>query len=167
MVNISSYLQSFLHLLYPNVCIICGQSLSNNELTLCSHCVVDLPKTDYHLQTENPVEKLFWGKAHLEFAAAYFFFNKGNKAQKILHQLKYKGLKECGIDLGRHYGAALLAAPKIAEIDYIIPVPLHPNKMRKRGYNQSEMIAVGLSQTTNIPVNTSCLVRCVELSTAY
>ncbi len=163
MVNyLQHYISGFIFLIYPKVCIVCGNHLVQSEKSICQQCVIDLPKTGFHLLQNNPVEKLFWGKIHVEFASAFFFFQKGSVAQKLLHNLKYKGNKEIGIELGKHYATELVRSSLIDTIDYIVPVPLHKNKLKKRGYNQSEMIAIGLSQVLSIPVETDTLVRAIE-----
>ena len=74
--------------------------------------------------------------------------------QKLMHQLKYKGKKEIGIFLGNLYGKEFSKAPLFNTVEFIIPVPMHPKKQKKRGYNQSEIIAIGLSQSMNVPVDT-------------
>ncbi len=159
---IKTHLSGFLSLLFPQVCLVCGNHLVQSETSICQHCVLELPKTGYHTLKDNPVEKLFWGKTTMEFASAFFFFQKGNIAQKILHQLKYKGNKNIGIELGKHYASELVGSSVMDTIDYIVPVPLHKNKLKKRGYNQSEMIAIGLSQVLSIPLDTQTLVRSIE-----
>ena len=165
MERIKQHLSSFLSLIYPQVCCVCGNQLVQTERSICEQCVHDLPKTNLQKVPGNQVEKLFWGKVHIEFATAFFYFQKGSVAQKILHQLKYKGNKDIGIDLGLHFGSVLSSVSSISTIDYIVPVPLHPNKFRKRGYNQSKMIAIGLSQVLNIPIETKSLIRCIENTT--
>ncbi len=107
-----------------------------------------------HLQANNQIEQRFWGKVPVEKATAFFYFGKGSKYQHLLHKLKYKGCKEFGEELGRYAAADLLEAGIFKDIDIIIPVPLHPQKMQKRGYNQSEYIARGLSKVLNKPYDT-------------
>jgi ComF family protein len=110
----------------------------------------------------NPVEKRFWGKIPVFRATAFFFFQKGSPFQKVLHQLKYKGNREVGEVLAKHAAAALLESSGFLPVDVIVPVPLHPNKLRKRGYNQSECIAKGLSAVLQKPLDTLSLIRALE-----
>lgn len=155
-------LSDFLNLIYPNVCTVCGCPLLKEEEAICSECIYKLPKTRFHLIQDNKAQKLFWGKVNVEFASSFFYFQKGTVSQKVLHHLKYKGGKEIGKQLGKQFGAELKKVEQLKDIDYIIPVPLHKNKFKKRGYNQSEMIANGLSEILNIPVETSNLLRVIE-----
>lgn len=118
-----------------------------------------MPRTNYHLRKDNPVERLFWGKMPLERATAYFFYHKGSDFRNILYLLKYGGRKDLGEVMGRFMAAELLPAGFFRDIDRIVPVPLHPRKQKQRGYNQSECIVRGISAVTGIPADTSSVVR--------
>jgi ComF family protein len=111
------------------------------------------------------VYKLFWGKVILESAASYLYFHKGNKVQQLIHQLKYKGRKDIGIKLGLQYGHDLKGSPFFQTIQLIIPVPLHPKRLKKRGYNQSEQFAIGLGKTMKIPMDPYVIYRKKETET--
>ena len=151
-----------LNLIYPNLCLVCGENLLKSEQHLCLNCLHNIPKTNYHLLTDNPVEKRFWGKVPIYRATAFFFFRKGSPFQKLLHSLKYKGNKEIGFILGKYAGLDLLDSLDFASVDLIIPVPLHPKKYKIRGYNQSEWIGMGLSEILKVPQNTTALCRIYE-----
>lgn len=105
------------------------------------------------------MEQLFWGRCRIEKAAAFSFYNRDSRIRKLIHNLKYKGIKEIGYDLGRIYGASLAGSDFLKEIDIIVPVPLHPSKKRVRGFNQSDIIAEGLSESTGLPVDYNSLKR--------
>lgn len=152
----------FINLMFPDLCVVCGISLQKNEHQLCLSCLNDIPKTNYHLIENNPIEKRFWGKVTVYRATSYFFFQKGSSFQKVLHILKYKGNKEIGELLGRYAAIDLLDSPDFTSIDLIIPVPLHQKKLKSRGYNQSEWIAKGISAILNKPQDTTTLLRMRE-----
>jgi len=162
---ILSALDDFLSLIYPRVCMACGKSLFKYEQCICTFCQYHLPKTNFHLDKENPVSSLFWGKAEIHSAASLYYFYKGGRVQQLMHQLKYKGQKEIGLCVGSLYGKELSKAPLFSTAEYIIPVPMHPKKQQKRGYNQSELIAVGLSQSMKIPIDTKTLIKTVKTET--
>jgi ComF family protein len=153
------YLSDFVSLIFPRICAACGNSLWKNEEGICHSCEFHLPKTNYHHDLENPVTHLFWGRVKIETGAAFLYFNKGGKVQRLVHQLKYKGRKDIGIFLGEQYGLTLKYAPGFNSADAIIPVPLHKKKYMQRGYNQSEQFAIGLAGPMNIPVNRHLLTR--------
>ncbi len=146
-------------LLYPNLCDACSENLRNQEVHICTACLCSLPKTNYHLMPNNLLEQRLWGKVNFHRATAFFHFHKGSPLQKILYSLKYKGKKEIGEFLGKHAATDISASETFASIDLIIPVPLHPNRLKTRGYNQSEWIAKGISSLLNKPLDTSSLVR--------
>ncbi|MCX6269049.1 MAG: phosphoribosyltransferase family protein [Bacteroidetes bacterium] len=153
------YLSDFISLIFPRICAGCGNSLWKNEEVLCHFCEYHLPKTNFHLDPDNPVTLLFRGRVALETGAAFLHFHKGSKVQRMVHQLKYKGRKDIGVYLGELYGQMLKDAPLFCPADAIIPVPLHKKKYMQRGYNQSEQFAIGLSCSMNIPVNNRLLTR--------
>jgi len=146
-------------LLFPRLCYACGNHLLRNEKLICTECLVQIPRTKYHLEESNQVEQLFWGRCRIERAAAFSFYNRDSRIRKLIHNLKYKGIKEIGYDLGRIYGASLAGSDFLKEIDIIVPVPLHPSKKRVRGFNQSDIIAEGLSESTGLPVDYNSLKR--------
>ena len=154
-----SWLKDFISLVYPRLCLACGESLLKHEDCICSQCIYYLPKTNFHKELENAVSKLFWGRVNIQTATAFYFFKKQSKVQNLLHQLKYKGQKQVGIKLGSLYGSELKKDKKYEDVSLILPVPLHPDKEKKRGYNQSEMFGIGLSQTMQAPCETDILVR--------
>lgn len=149
----------FLSLLFPRLCPGCGNHLVRNESFICTDCYVLIPRTSYHTQEDNPVARLFWGRSNITRAAAFSYYNRGSRIRKLIHCLKYKGMKEVGTELGKIYGSILKSSDFICDIDIIIPVPLHPDKQKKRGFNQSEIIADGISINTGIPVDTQTLCR--------
>jgi ComF family protein len=153
----------FISLLFPRLCYACGNHLVRNEKLICTQCYVSIPRTNYHLSPGNPVEQLFWGRCRITRAAAFSFYNKGSRIRKLIHNLKYNGIEEIGEELGRIYGYNILSSGFTSGIDLIIPVPLHPSKQRKRGFNQSECISRGLSEATGLPVDNESLIR-IELS---
>lgn len=156
---IQSLLEDFINLIYPRTCVACGNTLFRHEEVICSHCLVHLPKTFYHKDANNPLLSLFWGKIPIEMVACFYFYNKGNKVQNLIHQLKYKNRPEVGVYLGKRYGSYLKKSPLFSSVDVIIPVPLHQTKQRKRGYNQAEKIAEGLSSSMEIPYDSKSFIR--------
>ena len=154
-----------LDLIYPNLCFICGETLLKSESHICLSCLNNIPRTNYHLLTDNTVEKRFWGKAPIFRGTSFFFFQKGSPFQKLLHELKYKGNKEIGEILGRYAAAELLNSPDFCSIDIIIPIPLHPKRFAQRGYNQSEWIGKGLSAVLDKPQDTNTLKRVKQTTT--
>lgn len=148
-----------LSLFSPPVCGACGTALVRGEQTLCVSCLMKLPQTNFHKMRNNMIEKSFWGRIRIERATSFFFFMKGSDFQHLLHALKYKGRSDIGVYLGKRFGNELVTQPDFKHFDRIIPVPLHADKLKKRGYNQSEMIARGLSKAMHIPVDTKVLAR--------
>ncbi|MBU0696277.1 MAG: ComF family protein [Bacteroidetes bacterium] len=156
---LTTYLKDFTSLFFPDVCQACGNSLVIGESVFCTTCIFQFPYTDFHLDAENTLAKQFWGRIHIQSAVAFLYFSKGGKVQNIMHQLKYNKQPQVGIELGKMYGNLLKDQEQYKEVDAIIPVPLHPDKFKKRGYNQSEQFAMGLSEVMDIPIINDLLIR--------
>jgi ComF family protein len=153
-----SFFEGFLNLIYPRLCVCCGCQLMKNEQFICSGCEYEMPKTRFHQDPHNHVSQLFWGRVYFEHATAYLQFRKNSGVQQIIHHIKYKGEKSLGVQMGKYFGSELLSSP-FQHVDVIIPVPLHKTKHRKRGFNQSEVIASGIAEVLNKPLMTHCLIR--------
>ena len=154
----TNIIADFINLFFPRICASCDDILLRNEHFLCTKCLYELPKTNFHNDPENEVAQMFWGRVLINHATAYLHFQKGGYVQKLLHKLKYKGQKEIGHELGKMIGLDLLHSP-FTSAEVIIPVPLHKSKLRKRGYNQSELIAKGIAEVTKNPVITNNLCK--------
>lgn len=160
MTNIlKTWFLSFLHLIYPHQCAVCGGLLLDGEEGICIKCNMDMPRTNYHRWKDNPVERMFWGKFPFERATSYFFYHKGGDFPRIVHLLKYDGRQDLGDIMGRFMAAELLDSGFFRDVDVIVPVPLHPRKQQLRGYNQSECIARGIISVTGIPLDVSSVIR--------
>ena len=146
-------------LIYPRVCVGCNGNLFKHEELICHQCYVSLPKTSYHLLKDNPIQKIFYGRGNIMFADSFLFFQKKGSVQKILHALKYKGKPEVAQLLGKWYAEDLVQSNVSLAFDYIIPVPLHKKRKQRRGYNQSEYFAKGLSEVLNIPIIAHVLLK--------
>ena len=155
-----------LDLFYPNLCKLCGKKLIEGEELICLRCLCDLPHTGFHKRPDNPVEQLLAGKVPIEHGTAFLHYEKGGKTQRLMHSLKYYDHPEIGFLLGRQAARELLSdRSPLCEVDLLIPVPLHPHKKKKRGYNQSERIAAGINSILAVPVCTNCVTRITQTDT--
>ena len=152
-------------LFFPTLCIACANRLISQEKFLCMSCWQDLPVTNFHLNSENKVAQLFWGRVEIKNATSFFSYRKGSRYQQLIHYIKYKGHKELGFETGRKFGFALLDSEEFKSVDVIVSVPLHPKKQKQRGFNQSEYIAKGLAESLQKPVSTENLFRQIHTST--
>ena len=155
-----SYINDFVALIFPELCQACGSSLVAGEEIICVNCIYDLPYTNFHQQPGNVVARQLWGRIDVQNAYVLLYFSKGGKVQHMMHQFKYKNTPHIGNRLGEIAGKQLISAQSFNGIDVIIPVPLHPRKLKQRGYNQSAQFAEGLGQKmTGAMVDTVNLVR--------
>ena len=129
------------------------------EVVLCTGCLISMARTDFHLHRDNILEKAFWGRCVIDKAAAFSVYNRGSRIRKLIHALKYEGRKDIGSKLGEMYGTILNSSGFLDGIDIIIPVPMDPARERKRGYNQCDCIAEGISSASGLPVSNDILYR--------
>lgn len=160
----NTLLTSIANLLFPRKCPTCGRRLREWHEVICLHCLSTLPHTLYHSWRGNPLEQRFYGFVPIERAASYFFYTPQSPVHNILYELKYYGNTQMGVEMGHcmatHFQTG--EAHFFEGIELIIPVPLATRRMKQRGYNQSALIAKGISETTGIPMEENLLVRIVE-----
>ncbi len=157
--------RDFISLLYPNYCLACEDTLVKGEKLVCTRCMLQMPQTNYHLSPINPLRNRISQRIKIDHAMALFRFSKSGRVQTLLHALKYKNHPELGIMLGNLYGDRMIEANVANSFDLIVPIPLHPSRKRKRGYNQAAKFAEGLSQRLGIPFSDDMLERKVKTDT--
>ena len=157
---LESIVKGMAHLVYPRLCMGCSKPLLDEEEILCLNCsVYNIPRTAYHHIADNETRMRFTGRVSVQKATSFAYFANDGLLQHLLHELKYNDRKDIGIYLGKQLGHDLLQTRWAEGIDTIVPVPLHPEKERQRGYNQSTLIAEGMSKVLGIPLLAGALRR--------
>ena len=159
------WMNNLLQLFYPRLCLGCDKRLTEDEQYLCLHCFCELPRTHYHRRTDNPVFKLFTGFFRINEIGSFLLFEKDGMVQRLVHSFKYWGNKQLAQYLGRIAFLEMKSDGLFSDIDILIPVPLHPKKERKRGYNQSEWIAKGVESVYPYPIRCDLLYRNKDTAT--
>ena len=155
------WIDDLLRLFYPRLCILCENQLAEGEQHICLHCFCDLPRTNYHKRIHNPTLKLFAGILQLNNIIVFLLFEKEGKVQHLIHCIKYFGNKYLAKYLGRIAAIEMETEGLLEGIDVLIPVPLHPKKKWKRGYNQAEWIAKGIETVSLCPIEKDVLYRTI------
>ena len=153
------FLKSIFYLFFPKECICCDEQLVKNEVDICLKCRFELPITDFTNAIDNKVEQAFYGRVAIEYATALLFYRRKGMSQKLIYQLKYKGKQDIGNFLGKWLGHELSESERFPVVDYIVPVPLHPKKLKKRGYNQLSTFGKSISEVLKIPFIENVLVK--------
>jgi len=144
---------SLLDLMAPRACIMCGSRLEVHEQFVCRSCQDELPRTHYERKPyDNKMAQLFWGLMPVERAAAWFYYAPGTRTSQVIYDLKYHHQPDIGLCMGRLMSRDIKESGFFDGIDAIVPVPLAKERLRQRGYNQSLLIARGISRETGIPV---------------
>ena len=148
-----SFWHRVLDLISPRLCVVCGQRLTVSEEIICSKCNFHLPRTGFQQDPyENEMAKLFWHQIPIERATALFYYEAHSETANILYELKYKNRPDIGEVMGRLVAKELQPSGFFDGIDGIVPIPLAKKRQRQRGYNQSQEIACGISEITNLPI---------------
>lgn len=152
-------LKLLLNLFFPKVCVGCKNVLMHQEKILCVTCLHDLPVTNLHSNDSKVISNIFYGNAVLEHATALFYFPKQGVVRQLIHQLKYKRQENISAYLGEWLGIELSESGYYNDVDVIVPVPLHKNRMKTRGYNQVAGFGKELALNLNAQYNDTTLVR--------
>jgi ComF family protein len=156
---IKAWYEALVHVFYPSLCYGCNNELIQGDQYICLQCQTEMGRTYFESIRDNPVEKLFWGRADIQCAASTFYYIDKTPLQQIVHHIKYRQEKELGIHMGEIMGIHGSGLFTECETDLCIPMPLHPKKEYKRGYNQASLLCEGIFKQTGIPYNEKALVR--------
>lgn len=148
-----------LDFLFPRRCVVCARELAVGEVSICSECLSDVPYTYFWSLELNPMAVKINGKieewlvennnfSYVPFsqACALMFYRHGSAYRDIPMQIKYYRNFDVARLFGRDLGSRMAAFPQYADVDCIIPVPLHLLRRLKRGYNQAELLARGIAE---------------------
>ncbi|MBR1928664.1 MAG: ComF family protein [Paludibacteraceae bacterium] len=146
-----------LDLFYPPLCCSCGSRLASNKDIICDNCLNQLPKTEMADHRDNSVENLFWDIKKFDKGGSFCYYT--SNFRNIIHHFKYKNQPQIGVFLGELAGKEFDKKGFFEGIDIIVPIPLHKKRLKQRGFNQAEEIAIGLSKSTSIPMDNQHLYR--------
>lgn len=157
---LSEVLSLFQQAYSPYTCFVCGNPLVDGELQICRACIMKLPITTFERYSNNKAEMRFWGRVKMDSGFSAYFYRKEQVLQRVIHSFKYHNNKEMAVSMGREMGIMMAKnGTRFSDYDYLVPVPLHPKKMKFRGYNQALLLAQGISDVTDIKVNDKILRR--------
>ena len=157
--NLKNILSDFSDLIFPRCCEACNCSLVGNEATICTSCIISLPRIHLNGLHQDIIRYKFVNVPEVTLTHSFLLFTKKGKVQRLLHALKYKGNKDVGLLLGFMFGQEMIATGMLPKSELIISVPLHAKKKKSRGYNQSDLLAEGFSNATGIPWSATILER--------
>jgi ComF family protein len=152
-------LRSLVSLFFPPLCVGCGEALAGGEAFLCGACLADLPERGGFPYEDNAVYRQLAARFAVRRAASFLHYGRGGLGQKVVGEIKYRGNTALGVWMGERMAGGLVPSGFFAGVDVLVPVPLHGNKRRRRGFNQSEVLVRGVAAVTGIPVDTVVLYR--------
>ncbi len=166
----SRYGRALLEVLFPTCCPACGNKLLSHEDTICDDCIHTFPTTEHATLPDNGVDMLFHELikkdghvVHYQQGAAFAYYNRqrGRLFRQLIEKGKF-GLRprpEIFQQLGKIAACDYINSDLYEDIDILVPVPLHPRRLRQRGFNQAEQICIGIQAVTHIPIDTQHLLR--------
>lgn len=157
--TIKNYFNALIHLLYPSICVVCARALNNQERTICIPCCLSLPLTTFHLITQNPLEKKFWGREDIQTVNSLLFMEKHSITEKLIYALKYQNREDVGEFLAEQCIARYKSYWQNTGINAIVCIPLHSKRQKQRGYNQCNRFCQSLSASLGIPFYADAMVR--------
>lgn len=164
-------------LILPRICISCGEKLLIDEKHMCMHCLADMPRTFFWTARHNPMADRLnsliqseleskagqisseWQREPYAYAVALFHYDGTSGYSSITRELKYQGNIGAGRYFSKMLGNRIRSCGWMNDIDLIVPVPLHSQRLRKRGYNQAEIIASEIATCLGVPMYGDFLVR--------
>lgn len=146
-------------LLAPRVCRICGCSLTGEEEFVCLDCLSALPRTEFYRYGGHPAENRLLAYAPRSCVAPWCRYGADTVMSPLIHDFKYHDFPGLCRALGREYGRDLKSGKVLEDVDVLVPMPLHWQRRLWRGYNQSLLIARGISDVTGIPVVNALVAR--------
>jgi ComF family protein len=152
-------LQDLKNFLFPKLCPCCDQVLLKDEPFVCAFCRHELPLYSNFFDGKHDIHRILYGRVIIEQAASLFYFEKKGIIQSLIHDLKYKGNKALSYHLGQWLGGILQDVGWQDKIDIVIPVPLHQQRMRERGYNQVEGFGKAIAEYLSADYNAHLLQR--------
>lgn len=167
---VSRCAEAVAEVLFPACCPACERKLLPSENVICRDCLGALPRTEHASIPDNGIDMLFAdliaSEKHViryERGAAFAYYNRkrGATFRHLIEQGKF-GLHprpDIFYTLGQEAARDYIGAALLEDIDVLVPVPLHPKRLRQRGFNQAEYICRGLHSITHIPIDTTHLVR--------
>ncbi len=157
--SLQSFIRPLREFIFPPVCFSCGAHRFDISSKVCESCWASIRyvkiSDDLYLETKGKLES----SGTISGLVSLCYFDPDGVVQTLVHELKYNGMTSVGVELGKKVGGLLLPLVEQFHPDGLVPVPLHRTKLRERGYNQSEYVCKGISESTGIPVYTRVLQR--------
>ena len=162
---LSNILNDINTLLLPVVCFGCNAQLLRGERHLCTFCRNQIPFTDFNFKEENSVDRIFYGQTNIKKASSFLLFTQIGMVKNLIHNLKYKNQEQIGVFIGEWYGQIIAENGFLKNIDYVIPVPIHSKKLKKRGYNQVTKFGTSIAKHLDAKFLDTVLIKTANTKT--
>jgi len=150
--------RSILQIFFPSTCLSCGKSITEDDQMFCATCAIQIAMTDFDNPAENEMARRLAPIRNLQYAVAPFYYKADSPIQQLLFKIKYQDRSDLAKKIGVFFAGYIQEKLSDKAIDIITCVPLHRDKLKLRGYNQSEILASAISELNGIPF-LNCLKR--------
>ncbi|MCM1378245.1 MAG: hypothetical protein NC097_07305 [Clostridium sp.] len=150
--GISESVQALSSIIVPPTCHLCGERLADDESFVCTPCLASLPRTLYHRHDMNPMAQRFAGFFPFERVSGVFFYSPNSSLAQLIQDFKYRKFPSLARRLGRLMAEELSPTGFLQDIDIILPIPMFRFKQALRGYNQTQLLAQGIADCTQLMV---------------
>ncbi len=144
-----NFIASLASLVFPHYCPECTAEMPSGDGWACASCWRRLGRAG----------KGHWSGRTLNQNRVFVAFHYGDLARQLVHQMKFYGRRDVAVRLGGYAAEHLLLGGVAWPVTAIVPVPLHPVRIRERGYDQNLMLARGVAKATGLPVRTDLVRR--------
>ena len=143
---LSELVLDMLDFTFPRTCVVCGDLLIRQEFDLCFSCYVNLPFSVYGLSKTNPIFRGLAGRVPIEWGYFLLDYRRNSGVSRMMKAIKYEGAESLAIKLGKEMGNRILREYGDPNFTIFAVIPMHPSKVRKRGYNQAIRLAEGITE---------------------
>lgn len=149
-------LSDLIHLLFPRTCVVCGEVLMSGETFLCSMCLNVFPLND---GVDEEADEIVAENLEIEHFYWLFRYDRASDFHRLIHSIKYHSNGKLAEWAGTMLGERI---KNLVDIDCIIPVPLHPQREKERGFNQAFLIGKGMANSLGVRVESRVLKRVIN-----
>lgn len=139
--------------IFPELCANCSAPLLPNEIGICNLCLGKLSPTFFHLSPqENEAYYRLRSWHPIQGALSAFWYHQDSPLRRIIRAAKYHNRPDLLRHLGRYYATWIKQETPHLQPQVLLPMPLHPHRLRQRTYNQAEWLARGIAEVLHVPV---------------
>ncbi len=165
-----SFLEKLGELVYPSACALCGDVLPDGAVYVCEECrkMIAYPteptclRCGGRVSDENQAYCQDCSRMNRSYKKGFPAMLYQYPLDESIAAFKYNNKRYMApfyvSEIIKRHGKTILSLP----VEALVPIPIHKKKLKKRGYNQAELLAGELGKRLSIPVDTELIYRVVN-----